>query len=85
MGLELPPQVKIRRTGFRKDHHAARVLVEPVDNARTLHRADAGHFRTTPHKLFGDRAVLMPRRGMDDPSRRLVDDDDVSVLEDDLE
>ena len=78
--FELPAKIEIGGLGFREDHHAARVPVEAVNDARTLHGADAGHFRTMFQQLIRERPAFMPWRRMDDLSRRLVNDDQFAVL-----
>lgn len=71
---------------FRDDHQAGGVLVQPVDDAGPLHAADAGERRAA----MGDQRVdqcagFMARGGMDHEVLRLVDDDEVAVLEHDIE
>ena len=69
------------------DHHqAGGVLVEPVHDARPLHPADAGEAVAA----MGDQRIHQRSRGvsggrMHHEPCRLVDDDDVLVLIDDVE
>ena len=73
-----------QRTG---DHHqAGRVLVEAVDDARTPHAADAGERRAAMmDERVDQRARPVAGAGMHHETRRLVDDDQMFVLEHDGE
>ena len=64
------------------DHHQARcVLVQPVDDARTGHAADAGEARPAMgDERIDQRAAGVAGGGMDDQPGGLVDDDEVVVL-----
>ena len=76
----------MRRVGLGDDHQPGGVLVEPVDDARPLHPADARQRRAAmADQRIDQRAVGMARRGMDDEAGGLVDDDEVLVLEHDVE
>ena len=46
MGLEHLDQLLVGRRGLRHDHHPAGVLVEPMDNPRTLLSGDAHQVAT---------------------------------------
>ena len=69
------------------DHQeAARVLVEPVHDARPPHAADARQaVAAMGDERVDERAARMPRRRMHDEPGRLVDHDEVVVLVDDRE
>ena len=56
-----------------------------MDDARTRHTADAREVRTMVQERIHKRAGEMSRRGMNNHPRRLVDDDHVLVLKDDVE
>ncbi|MHC2247105.1 hypothetical protein ACVJH7_006412 [Bradyrhizobium elkanii] len=69
------------------DHHQSRgVLVEAVHDARPLDPADAGQARAAMRDQRVDqRAAGVAGGGMHDEAPRLVDGDDVVVLEHDIE
>ncbi len=67
-------------------HQAGGVLVEPVDDAGTADPADAGKAQPAMgNQRVDQRSGLMPGGGMHHEILRLVDDDDVVVLEHDIE
>lgn len=67
-------------------HQSGGVLVEPMDNARPPDPADAGQAcAAVGDQRVDQRAGLVPGGGMDHEVLRLVDDDDVVVLEHDVE
>ncbi|GMA77392.1 hypothetical protein GCM10025880_38090 [Methylorubrum aminovorans] len=66
------------------DEQAACILVETVDDARPAHATDPGQaYAAMGDQPVHESAILVPRRGMHDESRRLVDDDEILVLMDD--
>ena len=69
------------------DHHQpGRVLVEPVHDAGPAHPADAGQAGAAMgDQRVDQRAGLVAGRRMHHEALRLVDDDDVVVLVDDIE
>ena len=76
----------MRGVGLGDDDQPGGVLVEPVDDARPLHAADARQrLAAMADQRIDQRAVGMAGRRMDDEPRRLVDDDEMLVLEDDVE
>ena len=68
------------------DHHQpGGVLVEAVDDAGAPHPTDAGKaLPAMGDQRVDERAGAVSRGGMDDETARLVDDDDVVVLVDDV-
>ena len=76
----------MRPVGLGDHQEAARILVEAVHDPRPHHPADAGKARAAMRNEGIDQGSgLVPRRGMDDQAGRLVDDDEVVVLVDDVE
>ncbi len=83
--LELPRQFLVRGIVLRDDHHAGRAAIEPVDDSRPQHAADAAEVGDVMQQRIDERAGGVTRAGMHDHARRLVDDDDVGILVKDLE
>ena len=81
---ELARQRLVRRIGLGDDEQSRRVLVDAVDDAGPRDPADprqpAG---AVVEQRVDHRAVEVARRRMDDEPGRLVDDEQVVVLEDD--
>jgi hypothetical protein len=69
------------------DHHQpGGVLVQPVHDAGPAHPADAGERAAAMgDQRIDQRTGLVARRGMHHQPLRLVEDDDVVVLEHDVE
>lgn len=66
---------------FGNRQKPAGILVDPVDDARPLHPADAGKIIAAVIKQRIDqRSVIYARRRVNGHSRRLVDDDQVVVF-----
>ena len=63
----------MRPVVFGDHDHAARVAVEPVDDARPRRPADAAQPVEMELQRAGQRARPMPFGGMDDHAGRLVD------------
>ncbi len=71
---------------FCDDHEARSILVEAMDDAGATHAADASKAVAAMRQEGVDKGVLgIAGRGMDDETRRLVDDDEVIVLVADVE
>jgi hypothetical protein len=71
---------------FGDDHDTGRILVEPVHNARPLHPAYAGERgRAMEQQRIDQRAGCVAIARMHDKPGRLVDDDDVPVLKQNVE
>ena len=68
--------------GARHDEQPGRVPVEAVDDPGPIVVAAGGVVR---EQAVHERSALVPRAGMDDDARRLVDDEQVLVLPDDVE
>ena len=69
------------------DHEQSRrVHIDAVDDARTHHPVDGAQLRTTViHHRIHERALRMPRRRMHDHPLRLIHDQHVLILVDDIE
>ncbi len=79
-------ETQVGRVGLGDDEQAGRVLVEPVDDAGPPHAADPRQARPAmADERVDQRALGVARRRMDDEARRLVDDDEMFVLVDDVE
>ena len=63
---------------------SGRVLVEPVDDARARDASDPREVGAVVEKGVDERACEVPGRGVHDHSRRLVHDEHLIVLEDDV-
>ena len=86
MVLELRGERGVGGVVFRRDDEAGGILVDPVDDAGALFPADAGErVAAVREQRVDQRPVRVPRRGMDDESLGLVDDDDIRVLVADLQ
>lgn len=83
---ELRRKPLMRAVRLRDDHQSARLLVQPVDDARPPLAADARQRRPAMRdKRVHQRHVRVAGRGMDDEPRRLHHDDQLRVLVDDIE
>jgi hypothetical protein len=75
----------MRRVVLGDHQQAGSVLVEPVHDARPLDPADAGKaFAAMSDQRVNQGPRFMPRAGMHHQAIRLVDDDQVVVLIDDI-
>ena len=80
--LELRGQAKMRRVVLGGDEAAGRVHVQPVHDARAHHAADAAQAPgAVVEQGVDQRAALVPVPGMSRHVGRLVDDDEVVILE----
>ncbi len=76
----------MRGVGLRRDDQPARILVEPVHDARPPHAADPRQaVAAMVDQRVDQRSGPVAGAGMHDEAGRLVDDDQVLVLEDDCE
>jgi hypothetical protein len=83
---ELRGERLVRAVGLGDHHQPGGVLVETVHDARPLHPADAREtVAAMGNQRIDQRAAGMPRGRMHDEPRRLVDHDQLVVLEHDLE
>ena len=81
MGGELLGQALVCRVVLGDDQEAAGVLVEPVDDARPPHPADARQaVAAMGDQGIDQRSRLVAGTGVDDQACRLVDDDQVLVF-----
>ena len=62
------------------DHHAARVFVEPMDDAGTQLAADAAQIAHVKQQRVDERAVGVSRGRMHDHAGRFVDDHEIGVF-----
>ena len=67
------------------DHQPGRAAVEPMHDAGPQLAADAAEILDVMEQRVDQRAAAMAGRRMDDHSGRLVEHDEVAVLEDDQE
>ena len=83
---ELFREREVRLVIFGDDEAAAGFLVEPVDDARSRHAADAAQ-RTFAmmQQRVDERVFLVPGGGMHDESGGFVDDEQRFVLEQNIE
>ena len=70
----------MRRVVLRDDHHAARVFVEPVDDAGTKLAANSAEIAHVKQQRVDQRAVGVAGGGMDHHSGRFVDDHKIAVF-----
>ena len=82
---ELACQLRMRRIVLGDNHQSGSAAVEAMHDARPLLAADAAQILDVVQQRVDQRATGVTGRGMDDHSCRLVDDDDICVLEHDLE
>jgi hypothetical protein len=83
---EIARERLVRGLALGDDHQAARVLVEAVHNPRPPNPTDAGEAGAAMAQQGVDKGtVWVSRCGMDNHARRLVDDDQMCILEADIE
>ena len=80
--LELRLERRVGRLGAGDDEQPGRVAVEPVDQPGAPWLAPGG---AAVLERLGERARAVPARRVHDDARRLVDDEEVLVLPDDVE
>ena len=83
--LELLREGVVRGVVLRDEDDARRVAVEPVDDAGAQHAADAGEIGAVREDRVDERAGRVAGRRMHRHAGRLVDDEHVGVLEQDVE
>lgn len=64
-----------------ENHNSARADIEAMDDAGALAAAAAVHSRPRLREIIRERIIGVSRSGMNDHSRRLIDDDDIGILE----
>jgi hypothetical protein len=85
-GSEVTGQSLMRGLGLGNDHQPARILIEAVNDSRAADPADAGQGAAAMAQQGVDEgAVRVSRSGMDNHARRLVDNDQMFILEADIE
>ena len=83
---EITRQGLVRGLGLGNDHQAAGIFVETVDNARPADPADAGEAPAAmSEQSFDEGAVEVSGGGVHNHAGRLVDDDQMGILETDIE
>ena len=70
---------------LRHDEQSARLLVQPVDDSRPLHAADAAEGAAVVQQRVDQRAARVPRRGMDDQAGGLVENENIGIFKDHIE
>ena len=75
----------MRAVVFRHHHQAGRASIETVHDARPQLAADAAQVVHLVEQRVDQRALRVAGGGMDDHAGRLVDDDEIRVLIDDVE
>ena len=79
--LERFAQRTIGARSLRKHHNSARSDIKTMDDAGTLAAAATVHSLSGLRKTIGERAIGMTRSRVNDHPRRLIDDDDIGILE----
>ena len=83
---ELCGEVLVGGIGLGHHHHAGRVLVQPVNDAGAFHTANAGQaLAAVKQERIDQRAGRVAGAWMHHQTCRLVDDDEVGVLVQDVE
>ncbi len=86
MVCELFAQALMCAIRLGDDHETACLLVEAMHDARSLDAADAGQARAAMGEQSVDKgAAVMPGGRVHNESRRLVDDNKIVILVDDIE
>ena len=76
----------VRCVAFGDDQQPGCILIDAVDDARTLHAADAREFSVAMvEQRIHQRAVCVPRSRVDNESHWLVDDNQVIVLKNNIQ
>ncbi len=75
----------MRAVVFRDDHHARGAAIEPMHDARSLLASDAAESPDVMQQRVHHRAAGVARGGMYDHARRLVDDDEVRIVVQDVD
>jgi len=84
--FELRGKMRVGSVVFCRNQKPRRVLVNPVDNAGALFPADTGkRIAAVMQQRVDHRPVRVPRRGVDDNSLGLVDDNHIAVFIADIE
>src|SRR5262249_9276086 len=79
---ELAAERAVGALGLGHHHETARILIEPMHDARALDAADPGEAGAAMgHERVSQRAGPVAGRGVHDEPRRLVDDDEPGVLD----
>ena len=83
--FERPLEQRVRPFGHRDHHDPRRADIETVDDPLTFVRSRGRDPETRSREGPDDRRAAPAQRGMRGDTHRLVDDDDVGVVVDDLE
>ncbi len=76
MRLKRAPQREVRFLRPREDENTTRLDIKAMDDTWSLSRTDARHLGKAADEVFGERALFVPRRGVNNLARRLLNDDD---------
>lgn len=76
MRLKRAPEGEVGFLRPREDENAARLDVKAMDNPRPLDRTHARHLGEASDECLGERARLVSWRGVNNLTRRLINDDD---------
>jgi hypothetical protein len=82
---ELAGEVAVGRVVLRDDEGAAGFFVETVNNPRAFFPPDAGKIAAIGEQRVHQRVLLMPGARVHDDSGRLVQDEEIVVLENHIE
>jgi len=85
MLFKLRGEPAVRLVGLGGNDQAGRFLVQPVDDARPDHPADAGKVVAMKKQRIDEGLIRIPRRGMNDHARRFIDDNNGSVFINDIQ
>ena len=84
-GGKLAGKIAMGRVVFRHYERPAGFLVQPMDDPGTFLPPDAGKILAMREESVDERVLRMPRARMHDDSGRLVQDEQIVVLENDVE
>lgn len=81
---ELPRELFMGGIVLRHDHETRRAAIQPMDDPGPLLAANAAQVSDVMQERVDERAVCMASGGMDDHSSRFVDNQQVTILVDDV-
>jgi hypothetical protein len=82
---ELCCQAAVRQVVLGDDEQTRGSFVEPVNDSRSLHAANAREVTHVMQESIHERSIWMTRARVDDATGYLVDDKDVAVLVDQVQ
>ena len=83
--LKLPRQLLVGLVVLGDDHQSRGAAIETVHDSRARLAAHSAQVLDVVQQGVHERAARMPGPGMDDHPRRLVEDNDIRVFEDDAQ